>query len=464
MRVTALVSLVPLLATSAQALSLPFRYSTNIARAEQELGARNNVPVINKPQRRSQKLVRRRKWGHHRTTTTSCDDEGPTDSVTPPANSTSDWNTPTSTGDSWTPTSTGDSWNTPTTTDGPTSTDGPSSTDDGSGSTSNSPSPTSSDPPSNTNVPNSEWKLTRSILGRDFFADSNWEFWAYPDPTHGDVEYVNKGAAEAAGLWEVDGEGDAIMRVETTPQVNGPRKSIRLHSAFSWTGGMVLMDAKHMPTGCGTWPAWWQNGPDWPAGGEIDILEGVNDGTTNQVSLHTKDGCRAPSNANSQMKGKLHTGNFDAYNCASYATGNQGCGVMDSDTGSYGPGFNAQSGGVYALTWDQSGIAVWFHPRGQIPADITAEKPNPANWGTPVANFPASDCDPFEYFQNHISIWDTTLCGDWAGADSVWQQSCAASTGYSSCIDYVRNNGDAMKNAFWKISYVKYFESATSKP
>jgi hypothetical protein len=60
----------------------------------------------------------------------------------------------------------------------------------------------------------------------------------------------------------------------------------------------VLMDAWHMPTGCGTWPAWWQNGPNWPYGGEIDILEGVNAFSQNQVSIHTGSGCRIPGNTN----------------------------------------------------------------------------------------------------------------------------------------------------------------------
>jgi hypothetical protein len=27
-----------------------------------------------------------------------------------------------------------------------------------------------------------------------------------------------------------------------------------------------------MPVGCGTWPAFWMFGPDWPNGGEIDTL------------------------------------------------------------------------------------------------------------------------------------------------------------------------------------------------
>lgn len=33
------------------------------------------------------------------------------------------------------------------------------------------------------------------------------------------------------------------------------------------------------------WPAWWSTGTDWPAGGEIDTFEGVNQQTNNQMAL-----------------------------------------------------------------------------------------------------------------------------------------------------------------------------------
>ena len=111
---------------------------------------------------------------------------------------------------------------------------------------------------------------------------------------------------------------------------------------------MVIFDAAHMPAGCGTWPAWWQNGPNWPNGGEIDILEGVNAFSQNQVSLHTASGCTMPSNINDNQKAQLTTGNFDSYNCASYETANQGCGARDmTSEPSYGAPFNAAGGGVY---------------------------------------------------------------------------------------------------------------------
>ena len=44
------------------------------------------------------------------------------------------------------------------------------------------------------------------------------------------------------------------MRVETTPTVTSTRQSIRITTLSQWNGGLFIMDAVHMPTGCGTWP------------------------------------------------------------------------------------------------------------------------------------------------------------------------------------------------------------------
>ena len=43
----------------------------------------------------------------------------------------------------------------------------------------------------------------------------------------------------------------------------------------------------------GIWPAYWTFGQSavWPAGGEIDIIEGVHDNIHNQVAFHTPPGC-----------------------------------------------------------------------------------------------------------------------------------------------------------------------------
>lgn len=59
-------------------------------------------------------------------------------------------------------------------------------------------------------------------------------------------------------------------------------------------------------------------GPNWPYGGEIDVLEGVHDNEHNQVTWHTGPGCNlTPTN---NFTGNLVVGHFivRTYNCISY--------------------------------------------------------------------------------------------------------------------------------------------------
>ncbi|QRV76711.1 glycoside hydrolase family 16 protein [Ceratobasidium sp. AG-Ba] len=323
--------------------------------------------------------------------------------------------------------------------------------------TSTSTSTTSST--SSAPTPSSTWSLQTTIAGSSFF--DAWDFWSLPDPTNGAVDYQTQDGSESAGLISVNSAGNAIMRVETTQQVSGNRKSVRVHSKVTFNGGLVILDAVHMPYGCGTWPAFWSNGPNWPNNGEIDIVEGVNGYTRNQASLHTRSGCTIP--ANYGALGTLAATGDNALNCAAEETGNQGCGQLSSQANNYGKAFNDNGGGVYAMKWDTSGISVFFFPREAIPSDITAGQPMPSTWGTPAGNWPAQNCDPFQFMKDHIMIFDTTLCGDWAG--NGWNTagvggqgaSCAASTGYSTCLDYIRNEGSAFTDAYWEVKSVKLY-------
>ena len=140
------------------------------------------------------------------------------------------------------------------------------------------------------------------------------------------------------------------------------------------------------------------------------------------------------------------------------------------------------------MQWVDSGISVWFFPRSSIPSDITASTPVPDGWGKPLAHWPATDCAPATFFKDHVQIFDTALCGDWAG--SVWNdsgaagqaQSCAARVGVSTCEEFVRNNGASFADACeslclslfpdaaglqtltphvmidWEVNYVKIFQ------
>jgi len=328
-----------------------------------------------------------------------------------------------------------------------------------SGSSSRRPNPTSTSGGSPVPTPTSDWKLAETREGASFF--DGWDFWSLPDPTNGIVDYLNEQDAQSNGLIGVNSDGNVLMKVETTQQVSGNRKSIRIQSKNTFNGGLLILDSVHMPTGCGTWPAWWSNGPNWPAGGEIDIIEGVNDYTNNQATLHTNPGCGLASTDSKALSisGTLIAGT----DCAASTTSNQGCGIRANSNTTFGAGFNSIGGGVYAMQWDSSGISVFFFPRGSIPADIEAEAPQPSNWGLAMSRWPAIDCDPFKFFYDHVAIFDTTLCGDWASG--VWSssgvpgqdQSCAARTGFATCEDFVRNNGQAFQDAYWEVkSYKRY--------
>jgi hypothetical protein len=141
------------------------------------------------------------------------------------------------------------------------------------------------------------------------------------------------------------------------------------------------------------------------------MIEGVNDGTTNQMTLHTSAGCKlSPSNSVTPGGNQLGT------ECASSGGSNAGCAYKDGDTRSYGRGFNDIGGGVFVHLWAKDGIQMWYFPRGQIPKDITDGTPNPSTWGMPVASFSSTTCDMNQHFHDHVLTFDITLCGDWAGA------------------------------------------------
>ena len=155
----------------------------------------------------------------------------------------------------------------------------------------------------------------------------------------------------SSNLTSINSAGNAIMRVDNTAQVTGNRNSVRIQTQFSFNGGLVIMDSVHMPTGCGTWPAFWTDGPKWPITGEIDIVEGVNDYTNNQVTIHANTGCQLPTNNVTALgiSGSVIGGT----NCAALQTNNEGCGVRASQTNSFGKPFNSNGGGVYASAFLQ---------------------------------------------------------------------------------------------------------------
>lgn len=297
----------------------------------------------------------------------------------------------------------------------------------------------------------SSWSLSATWEGNNFF--NNFWFWDQSvdgtDPTHGYVYYANQQEAWDWGLVKVNSNNSVYIGCDCWSISSGTgRGSVRIQSYGSWDYGLFIADMAHMPQGCGTWPAWWLVGPSWPNGGEIDIIEGVNNQVQDQSTLHTSAGCTMPAGNNS------FTGYADSLDCDAYDNSNSGCGITSHSTTSYGSGFNDNNGGVYAMQWVDSSISMWYFPRNNIPSDIINNQANPNNWGLPYANFPlGSNCDP-SHFSKMSMIINLTFCGDWAG--SVFGSECGQYG--SNCNSYVQNNPSAFCDAYWEINRIQIYQ------
>lgn len=89
---------------------------------------------------------------------------------------------------------------------------------------------------------------------------------------------------------------------------------------------------------------------------------------------------------------------------ATWVNNHAGCGYfVDAMTypgasTTYGDGFNAVGGGVYAMEWASDLIKIWHFERASVPADITSGNPDPAAWGLPMGVFGGDTCDVDTYF------------------------------------------------------------------
>ncbi|KAG8884881.1 hypothetical protein FRB97_003088 [Tulasnella sp. 331] len=251
------------------------------------------------------------------------------------------------------------------------------------------------------------YNLVDNFVGGSFLTGFNWE--AIPDPTHGAVNYTDQAFAIAQNLTYTSSD-TLILRADYTHVTNYPtgpgRNSVRIRSNKEYTTAVTILDLRHMPQGCATWPAFWTTlESDWPDNGEVDIIEGVNDVSPNQSTLHTTAGCTMVASTMSQ-------------------------------------------------TGTTSQINIWFWARDDtsVPADVSSGAASvvTSSWGLPVANFVSTNCN-FDHFGPQNIIINLTLCGDWAGA--VYPSTCP-----STCTNYVNTEPAAFENAYWDIAWLKVYE------
>ncbi|KIY44374.1 glycoside hydrolase family 16 protein [Fistulina hepatica ATCC 64428] len=305
------------------------------------------------------------------------------------------------------------------------------------------------------------YALAASYQGPNFFDAFTWE--TFDDPTHGRVNYVDVSTARARNL-SFASEDTFVMRTDAErvvqPGARG-RDSVRIRSRDTWEEGVYVLDVAHMPTGCATWPAFWTvTKGQWPAGGEIDIIEGVNLATHNVATLHTAPKCDM-NTANRTQRGRAVS-----TDCDTNVNSNQGCGTMFVRSDSYGAEFNKNGGGYYVMERTSQRVSVWFWGRndsdipdgiitaGGSPPETTQTMHGPTSaWGQPDAVFEfGAHCDYGAHFGPHSVVFDLTLCGDWAGT-AFGNSGC----GPSSCEAYVDNNPGAFTEAHWEINSLRIY-------
>ncbi|KAI9662447.1 MAG: hypothetical protein M1821_008614 [Bathelium mastoideum] len=316
-------------------------------------------------------------------------------------------------------------------------------------------------------------------LQKDYMKDefwNNWDFQTMADPTNGTVQYVDQATAASTSmgrdpLINRNANGSYYMGADHNTTTTNGRPSLRLQSKDSYNSGLFVLDLSHMPGGeCASWPAFWllgyKNGQQWPAGGEVDIIEGVNNQNGNDMTLHTNPGCSLKNNGG--FSGQMQLSKMD---CGA-GGGHEGCQIADQQGGgsangtnpSFGAGFNAAGGGVYATEWLPNGFAIWFVPRSdrQRLKQIKSDTPDPSTWGKPLALFNFQPgCTMSSNFVDMKMIFDLTFCGDWAGSTDQpgygWLANNCNAKG--SCPNFVNSQPHNFDKAFWTINSLKVFQS-----
>ncbi|KAE9409533.1 hypothetical protein BT96DRAFT_953416 [Gymnopus androsaceus JB14] len=243
------------------------------------------------------------------------------------------------------------------------------------------------------------YTLSQYLSGDNFLSAFNFIASASDPRNFGFVHFVSQSVAESSNMVDnsTNGANDSTFG----------RNSFYIESIETMDiGSLLIFDANHIPFGCSVWPSLFTQGQNWPAQGEIDIVENVNLAKDNRYSLHTGDVCNQPLSSNS-----------------------------------FGSAFADKGGGVYALLWNTDGIAMWYFARGS---------------GEVSAWYPASSCDPTTSFGPQTITIYIDICGAFADAQGiVFNRTCSQ---YFPCSSLVADPSN-YDEAYWEINYLHVYTS-----
>eukprot|EP00562_Extubocellulus_spinifer_P006559 CAMPEP_0178522318 /NCGR_PEP_ID=MMETSP0696-20121128/28470_1 /TAXON_ID=265572 /ORGANISM="Extubocellulus spinifer, Strain CCMP396" /LENGTH=673 /DNA_ID=CAMNT_0020153427 /DNA_START=123 /DNA_END=2141 /DNA_ORIENTATION=+ len=280
-----------------------------------------------------------------------------------------------------------------------------------------------------------------------------------------------------------NGDDETFVYMKSAPTKEGPRESIRLEGKRRFHRGLFILDLRHMPTGCGVWPAFWlTDEANWPVNGEIDIVEGVNFQSTAKTALHSTQVCKMDdvplgtktgswddaTGVPDAKTGKPSMAIREATNCYVYDPHqwlNQGCVAVDEDGDSLGQPLNDNGGGVYALDWDPINRHIRtfvFTPHNKVPQNLVDTirtaggpdeervAPDPGQWGLPYGYFPigeATNC-PASHFRNMRLVFNLAFCGSVSG--NRYNMDCPKQAKkYKTCNDWIKADPIELEEAYW---------------
>lgn len=299
------------------------------------------------------------------------------------------------------------------------------------------------------------YQLTDSYDSSNWF--DKWTFFSNPDPTNGFVSYKTEKDAKSTGLISIQ-DGEVYIGVDSTTNLTATgdssgRASVRIESKATYDKGLFIARFSHLPAAaCGSWPAFWTYATPWPNAGEMDIVESWNSDAFNRPALHTGAAAEVGSCSidGTGMTAKVATPNCDNTVTNDVQVETQGCSAYDSSGVYANP-----NGGVYAMEWTDEYIKIWNWLHEDVPESCDSDNPNPSTFGTP-SFVTASSCEIENLFQPQTLVMNIDFCG--GAPESTWANSCAASTGFSTCKAFVAAHPDAFTESYWKVMSIKAYQ------
>lgn len=284
--------------------------------------------------------------------------------------------------------------------------------------------------------PEAAYKLDWEARGSNFFDDFDFKLDNF---NYGAAAYLTQEEAVAAGVVKAFDTHAILQTGKSVGNRSLPkRESAFIQSKKGWKHFLLMVRFDHLPWGCGLWPAMWTLGfgKEWPEGGEIDILEYVND-LPQEVSFHTghSNQCRLDGELVNAKYGAMPDANGNDYNCVTdYSLAQTGCSpnklpLLPGEQWSGG-------GGMLALESTSEFIKVFHIPAAH--ADIAGE-PKPEEWDEWVVSYfpfaeseektPGSCPNSKDLLTEQRLIMNINMCGEWGSPTWGLAKTCLNQVG-----------------------------------